>query len=356
MSDARRAERSEVKEQPTINLLDLYGDDRPFSPGDPFKRTKSSALDLLPKIEIGNPIVSNASTDYGQIKVDSAGKASLSINDRQVFSYGPSDSKEKFVWSGDRLESITFADGTALKYNASNQKWQTYNEVGMPLAVNGKIQTVNGHNATFSDGTFQRTVSIDGEVTMKKLYDQFTQFKQDTEKAKAFLTPEQRENLFKMETLNESSEKCAYYCSKGYPTVGIGFMLERPDARAKIEALGVDYELMVKSASKSYKGPKPELTDEQIKVLFDGDIAQTVMEARALYPNFDSMPKSAQIVAVDLTFNMGAAKLQEFTTFNGLMRTGNFDAAAGALERTAYYDQVGDRAKRNVAALRQSTK
>ncbi len=354
MSDVRRVERGEVQDRPSINLLDIYGE-QSFSPGDATaKRFTSTALDFLPKYEVGNSIVSSTSTEYGQIKVDIAGKARLSIDGRQVFSYGPSDGKETFTWSGDKLESITFADRTALKYDAASQSWQMYTAMGMPLMVKGKVQKGSGHDATFSDGPFQRTVTISGDVTVKKLYDQFTQFKQDTEKAKQFLTPEQREDLFKLETINESSEKCAYFCSKGYPTVGIGFMLERPDARAKIERLGIDYDLLVKSAPKNYKGPKPELNDEQIKVLFDGDISQTVIEAQSIYANFEKMPKSVQIVAVDLTFNMGAAKLQEFSTFNSFMRSGNFAAAANALERTAYYDQVGDRAKRNVAALRQN--
>jgi hypothetical protein len=146
------------------------------------------------------------------------------------------------------------------------------------------------------------------------------------------------------------------------PTVGIGFNLNRSDARDALAKIGAGYDA-VRSGTTS-------LTDQQVDRLFAYSLAPVVDEARAsLQPShFDSMSDARRFVICDLVFNLGSAGWLGFVNTRGIIdkachaaRTSDsagahvlFGQAADALTQSAWYNQVGDRAKRDVAMMRTS--
>ncbi len=84
---------------------------------------------------------------------------------------------------------------------------------------------------------------------------------------------------------NEGYSKSMYLDTKGLPTIGIGFNLARSDARAKITAVGANYDLIM--------AHKQNLTDAQIRTLFNGDMAQAVSCAQQFAGDIATTPLSA---------------------------------------------------------------
>jgi GH24 family phage-related lysozyme (muramidase) len=81
---------------------------------------------------------------------------------------------------------------------------------------------------------------------------------------------------------HEGRRYTSYADSRGIPTVGVGFNLHRSDAQEKIAALGLDY-------NDVYRGALP-LTEEQINVLLDADIAAAIDDAHRCVRGFERLP------------------------------------------------------------------
>lgn len=145
------------------------------------------------------------------------------------------------------------------------------------------------------------------------------------------------------------------------PTIGIGFNLNRSDARQAITDVGANYDAVMNGTA---------LTDEQVAKLFAYSLSPVVDEARqSLQPmHFDSMSDARRFVLCDLVFNLGDAGWLGFVNTRGIIdrachaaRSGDsasahtlFGQAADALAQSAWYGQVGNRAKRDVAMMRTS--
>ncbi len=163
--------------------------------------------------------------------------------------------------------------------------------------------------------------------------------------------------------INEGRSATAYNdsASPPNPTIGIGFNLNRSDAREALASVGADYDA-VRSGS--------PLTDQQIAALFAYALAPVVDQARAsLQPfHFDSMSDARRFVICDLIFNLGDDGWLTFTQSRSLidqachaMRSGQNDAAhalfaqaAVAMADSLWYSQVGNRAKRDCAMMKSS--
>jgi GH24 family phage-related lysozyme (muramidase) len=162
--------------------------------------------------------------------------------------------------------------------------------------------------------------------------------------------------------ISEGRRAVRYFDSVGVPTIGIGFNLNRSDAPAEITKLGAHWP--------SIRRGEVGLTDAQIDALFAYSFAPIASEARAsLAPGtFDALSDARRFVVCDLVFNLGSAGWQGFGGTRSLIDQGVaahkagddgkahllFGAAADHLQDSAWYSQVGNRAKRNVAMLRSS--
>ncbi len=143
---------------------------------------------------------------------------------------------------------------------------------------------------------------------------------------------------------HEGRRATAYKDSRGIPTVGVGFNLTRPDARQKISALGVNYDLLCQTTV--------TLTDAQIDTLLDADIAGALADARVCVGNFDALPEPAQMVVVDMIFNLGAAGFSKFKKMIGALEQGNLEQASKEMQDSAWYAQVKERGVADVALMR----
>lgn len=137
----------------------------------------------------------------------------------------------------------------------------------------------------------------------------------------------------------------AYKDTMGHPTIGIGFNLDRPDAPAKIAALGLNYQQV-------YDG-RQSLTLDQANQLFADDVKAAAAEAALIVPAFDALPDAAQMVIVDMIFNLGPRGFAGFARAISAFETRNWSMAAIEMTASAWYTQTGQRSKGDVDVIRQ---
>lgn len=162
--------------------------------------------------------------------------------------------------------------------------------------------------------------------------------------------------------INEGCSLTRYFDTVGVPTIAYGFNLESGDAATILAQCGVADPVAV------IAGLAP-ITQAQADATFDLMLPGYVAAARGtLAPGvFDKLSDARRFVIVDLTYNMGAGPdgWGGFTHTQSLInqaaaapdpmtKSRLFGQAADALAQSAWYTQVGNRAKRNVAMLRSS--
>ena len=142
----------------------------------------------------------------------------------------------------------------------------------------------------------------------------------------------------------EDIRKCKYYDTKGIPTICYGQNLQNSYAASSIRAVGAD-------ASAVMSG-QACLTESQCKTLLNQDVARARAGMKSIYGDSVTCP-CAQNVLVDMTYNLGEYQLAKFTTFNSLIKQGNWKAAGDDLVTgTAWCRQVGTRCDRNVKLIK----
>jgi GH24 family phage-related lysozyme (muramidase) len=143
--------------------------------------------------------------------------------------------------------------------------------------------------------------------------------------------------------MHEGREPKVYMDSKGHPTVGVGFNLDRADAKLMLEYVGADYDRV--------KAGVEGLDNRQMMRLLTKDIETAIKDARAFVNNFDQLPTQAQLVLIDMAFNMGGPTLNQFKKMKAAIEIRDFDSAAREMKNSAWYGQVGDRSKRLVQMM-----
>jgi lysozyme len=129
----------------------------------------------------------------------------------------------------------------------------------------------------------------------------------------------------------------AYRDTMGLLTVGVGFSLERPDARSRIARLGVDYDALCRGEA--------ELSEAQIDRLLGEEVAITHRAVRHVYPDYDGFPEAARLVILDLAYNVGVAGLGTFVHFLDAVRARDWLRAIAELRDSTWFHQVGTRAE-----------
>lgn len=162
--------------------------------------------------------------------------------------------------------------------------------------------------------------------------------------------------------ISEGRRAAMYHDSLGIPTIGVGFNLQRGDARECLLKAGVP-----PNQVDAVLDGTGLLTNAEIDALFAISFDPIVSEARAsLAPGvFDSMSDARRFVICDLVFNMGNDGWLGFPNTRALINQAQiaknegrqsahelFVIASEHLEESDWYHQVGERAQRNVAMLR----
>lgn len=154
----------------------------------------------------------------------------------------------------------------------------------------------------------------------------------------------------KMLGYDEGYEYSTYKDSRGFPTIGIGHLLD---------GVGLyDYEAQKDLLEKQlghkidwHIGQKPTLNDADIQQLFEADIKRTIdgcaqrpKISAALAAAGDNLPRKWSIW--NMAFQMGVAGLNQFTTTLGLMAAGKWPEAAIQAKESAWAKQTPGRANR----------
>lgn len=153
----------------------------------------------------------------------------------------------------------------------------------------------------------------------------------------------------------------AYLDTKRIWTTGKGFNIERSGAKMALAAVGADYAQIWKTIRAAIdagaKDPgdhtdAPVISAEQAERLFDSDIETTINDVRRIVPQLDKLPSDAQLVLIDMCYNMGPVSFAGFkrATIPAIV-AGKYKKAAGFIAGSPYARDVGKRAERNCQIL-----
>lgn len=90
--------------------------------------------------------------------------------------------------------------------------------------------------------------------------------------------------------------------------------------------------------------------------MLQDDIKASMDVAREFCANFDALPADAQLIVVDLAYNLGDRGIFAFKNFRSALGAQDFKRAADELVNSAWYGQVGRRSEHHVSALRRLAK
>jgi len=128
------------------------------------------------------------------------------------------------------------------------------------------------------------------------------------------------------------------------PTIGVGYNLNKPEAKQEIEALGLNYE--------DVRNGKQSLTNHQVNELYRNDIAKSIYFARKFVSNFDTLPTQAKTIISDMSFNLGPTRLNKFKNLRKALERRDFQEAAKEMQNSRWYNQVGNRSKTLVEMMK----
>jgi GH24 family phage-related lysozyme (muramidase) len=120
-----------------------------------------------------------------------------------------------------------------------------------------------------------------------------------------------------------------YKDTEGIKTIGVGYNLEESYARGEVEALGLDYDKVLAGTQK--------INAEQQNALFEHSYKRGVADARSFTPEYDNLPKGAQDVLVDMSFNMGGPRLKGFKNFKAAIEEKNYTKAKKEMEKSTWF-------------------
>jgi lysozyme len=151
--------------------------------------------------------------------------------------------------------------------------------------------------------------------------------------------------LKRLEILNEGVKTSVFNDSVGIPTVGIGHNLpgNSPDSITDLPG-NPSYDDVLNG--------KTPLTNDQVDALYENDMNAAIANAQVLFPNWDSLPIGVQAALADMSFNLGPAKLAQFVQLQNAISVYDFASAADAMSNSAWANQVGERATRDIALMK----
>lgn len=138
----------------------------------------------------------------------------------------------------------------------------------------------------------------------------------------------------------EGKRAKAYTDTTGNRTVGVGFNMDTPSARRLWKQAGVDADF------EAVRSGKQQLSEEQIKRLYDTSVANAQSDLEDIYPEYTGLGKNQQEALLHLSYQLGAPKLSEFKGVLGALKAGNHKLAGKRLLHSKYARQVPQRAVR----------
>lgn len=154
-----------------------------------------------------------------------------------------------------------------------------------------------------------------------------------------------KSDLMRYITANEGYRYYAYQDTVGIPTIGVGFNLERKDAKEKLAQLGYD------DWKKMLEG-EIRLSDETINELLSSDVNDVLAEAPGIVDNFPQLDDARRMVVADMIFNLGNSRFSGFKKTIRAIEANDWTTAGNEMQNSKWARQVGNRAKRNIEAMK----
>lgn len=143
---------------------------------------------------------------------------------------------------------------------------------------------------------------------------------------------------------NGEGRRTVYRDSSGHRLIGYGCSLDRPDSKARIQALGMDVEALSQGSA--------ALDRAQMEALLMAELDQAINVTLRLVPTLAALPLSRQIALVDMAYSLGEASFSAMKEMLAAVRDNRFSLAAKALSDSGWYRQAGEHALRNAEVLR----
>jgi len=133
-----------------------------------------------------------------------------------------------------------------------------------------------------------------------------------------------------------------YKDTAGNLTVGYGTNLDSPSAKNLFSKAGLDVN----------KARKNGVSKSEAEALLKAGLQVGLSDAKALVPNFDSLPIEAKQVILDMSYNLGGPKLEEFEMFREALNRNDFATAAAEMVNSKWYRQTGNRSRALVSKMK----
>lgn len=136
---------------------------------------------------------------------------------------------------------------------------------------------------------------------------------------------------------HEGKRNTVYKDSRGIPTIGVGFNLNREDSNALLTQVGANPGQIKRGQSK--------LNNRQIETLLNKDLKKSKEDAKQLVKNFTSLPREVQGVLIEMVFNLGKFGLAKFKKFLDYINKNDWKKASIEMLDSDWSKQVGRRSK-----------
>ena len=119
----------------------------------------------------------------------------------------------------------------------------------------------------------------------------------------------------------------------GNPTLGVGHLITEDDPEYGQE-IGTP------------------VSEERVWEAFEKDVEISFDDCTILFHNFQTLHEEAQLILLNMCFNMGRPKLSKFKNMRMAISKYNYDVAADEMVDSLWYTQIPNRPKRLVERMR----
>lgn len=134
-----------------------------------------------------------------------------------------------------------------------------------------------------------------------------------------------------------------YKDSKGIPTVGYGFNLNSQHIIKELENFGY--------SSRNLISRNEVLREKDAEIILKRLMEKSLNESKQFVNNFDELDPIAQIVLLDMTYNLGLTKLSKFNRFKSALEREDYKSAKAEMIDSKWYSDVGRRSRRLVQLM-----
>ena len=155
------------------------------------------------------------------------------------------------------------------------------------------------------------------------------------------------QDYYQMLELNEGNKPQVYKDTKGNRTIGIGFNLEDASNRRFLKEQGIDINELTAGR---------KLTERETKILYNHSLTKAYKDAMKYDKGFSRRPENVKKALVDMSFNLGLTKLNEFKKMKEALQKNDYATAADEAKDSNWFKQVKTRGPRTVELIRSAAR